>query len=97
MHIPKRRDSSRIQRRRFHEIKDFGLGRLPTHATMLKEVGILPTLVYFHPKGCFGYISTLRSRLALFSALKGCLAWVKKTLTSILRSIYDRFCVLICG
>ena len=29
----------------------------------LQEVGILPTLVYFHPKGC----------LAVFSALRGCL------------------------
>ena len=47
---------------------------------MIQEVGILPTLVYFHPKGCFGSISTLMSRLALFYALRGCLAWVKITL-----------------
>ena len=25
--------------------------RLPTHSSMLQEVGILPTLVYFHHKG----------------------------------------------
>ena len=25
--------------------------RLPTHSSMLQKVGILPTLVYFHPKG----------------------------------------------
>ena len=43
--LKKKRISPKIQRRRFREIKDFGLGRLPTH------VRILPTLVYFHPKG----------------------------------------------
>ena len=36
---------------RFREIEDFELGRLPTCATTLQEVRILPTLVYFHPKG----------------------------------------------
>ena len=33
--------------RRFREIKDFGLRRLPTHVSTLQEVEILPTLVYF--------------------------------------------------
>ena len=65
--------------------------------TMLQEVGIIPTLVYFHPNGCFSSISTLRSRLALFYALRGCLAWVKTTLITILRPVCGRFCVLICG
>ena len=36
-----------------------------TRAT-LQEVVILPTLVYFHPKGC----------LAVFSTLRGCLGWI---------------------
>ena len=35
--------SPNIQMRRFQEIKDFGLGRLPTRATALQEVEILPT------------------------------------------------------
>ena len=34
----------------FDEIKDFRIGRLPTGATTLQEVEILPTLVYFHHK-----------------------------------------------
>ena len=38
-HIPKRR--------RVWEIQDFELGRLPTRATALQEVRILPTLVLF--------------------------------------------------
>ena len=38
--------SPKIQRRRLREINDFRLGRLPTRATVLQEVGILPTLVY---------------------------------------------------
>ena len=46
-----RRISPNIQMRRFREIKDFGLGRLPTRATMLQEVGILPTMIYFNHKG----------------------------------------------
>ena len=33
--------SPKIQRRRFQKIKDFGLGRLPTRATMIQEVGFL--------------------------------------------------------
>ena len=33
-------------------------------SSTLQEVGILPTLVYFHSKGC----------LVVFSALRGCLA-----------------------
>ena len=53
---------------------DFGLGRLPTCATTLQEVGILPTLVYFHHKGCFGSIATLRAVWLFFFALRGCLA-----------------------
>ena len=39
-----------LRNRIFGEIKDFRIGRLPTHATMLQEVAILPTLIYFHPK-----------------------------------------------
>ena len=84
-YIQKIRNFTGDSKMRFREIKDFGLGRLSTHATMLQDVGILPTLVSFHPKGCFGSISTLRSRLALFSALRGCLTWVKTTLIAILR------------
>ena len=53
-----------------------GVLETPFDSTMLKEVEILPTLVYFHPKGCFGSISTLKSHLTLFSAIRGCLAWV---------------------
>ena len=41
----KRGISQKIRRRRFWEIKDFGLGRLPTHATTLQEVEIFPTLI----------------------------------------------------
>ena len=37
--------SPKIQMRNFQEIEDFGLRRLPTHATMLQDVGILPTMV----------------------------------------------------
>ena len=36
---------TKIRRRRFREIKDFGIERLPTCAITLQEVGILPTLV----------------------------------------------------
>ena len=32
--------------RRFQEVNDFGLGRLPTYNIILQEVGILLTLVY---------------------------------------------------
>ena len=48
LHVCKnrRRISPKIQMRGFQEIKDFGLGRLPTHAITLQEVGILPILVY---------------------------------------------------
>ena len=53
---------------RFGKIKDFGLGRLPTHSTMLQEVGVLPTLDYFHFKGCLAIVSTLRGCLARFVA-----------------------------
>ena len=58
-------------------------------STTLQEVDILPTLVYFHLKGCFGSISTLRSHLAIFYAIRGCLTCFKMTLISILR--------LVCG
>ena len=55
----KGRISLEVQRRIFRGIKDFGLERLPTHATMLREVGILPTLVYFpnlgREKGVFRF------------------------------------------
>ena len=44
------------------------------HSITLQEVGIIHTLVYFHHMGFFVSISTLRGRLALFSALRGCLA-----------------------
>ena len=37
--------SSKIKRRSFWEIEDFGLGRLPTRAITLQLVGILPTMV----------------------------------------------------
>ena len=43
--VPKEGVSLKIQRRKFREIEYFKLGRLPTHATMFQEVGILPTLV----------------------------------------------------
>ena len=100
MYIPKRRDftqdpNEEISGNQFF----FGLGGvLETSfgSTMLKEVKILPTLVYFHPKGGFGSISTLRSCLAIFSTLRDSLAWVKTTLIAILRPVCGRFCVLIC-
>ena len=62
-------------------------------STTLQEVGILHTLVYFHPKCYFGSISTRRSRFALFSALRGCLAWVKTTSIAVLRLVCGWFCV----
>ena len=58
--------SPKIQRRRFWEIKDFGLGRLPTRATTLQEVGILPILVYFHHKGLISRKMWRRGSKALF-------------------------------
>ena len=67
----------KIQRRRFWEIKDFGLGRLPTRATMVQEVGILSTWV----------ISNLRAVLRVdccVDALRGCLDCFKMTLMTIL-------------
>ena len=39
----------------------------------------------------------LRGCLDGFSALRGCLAWVKTTLITVLRTVCGRFCVLICG
>ena len=41
-----KKDPPKIQMRRFWEIKDFGLRRLPIRAITLPEVRILPTLVY---------------------------------------------------
>ena len=35
--------------------RNFGVGRLPTSATTLQEVGTLSTLVYFHPKGLISW------------------------------------------
>ena len=74
----------------FEKSKFSGLGGIletSFESTTLQEVEILHTLVYFHPKGCFGYISTLRSCLALFYALRGCLAWVKTTLIVVLQPV----------
>ena len=51
------RISMKIQRRRLWEIKDFGLGRLPTRAITLQEIGVFHTLVdYFHFKGCLALV-----------------------------------------
>ena len=38
------------------KIKDFKIGRLPIHATMLQEVEIFPSFVYFPSKGLFGCV-----------------------------------------
>ena len=65
--------SPKIQRRRFLEIKDFGSGRLSTRATTLQEVGILPTLIYFHHKGLILGRMWCRGPKALFSLFKNCL------------------------
>ena len=56
------------------EINDFRLGRLPTHATTLQEVGILSTLFIFHPKGYLVVFFALRGCLVVFSVLRSCLA-----------------------
>ena len=48
--------------KRFWEIKDFGLCRLPTRATALQEVKILPIFVY-------SYFLWIKIYLGLF---KGC-------------------------
>ena len=66
------RISLRIQRRRFQEIKDFELGRLPARAITLQKVGVLPTLDYFHFKGYLALVSALRG--CILASLKGCLA-----------------------
>ena len=50
-YIPKRRDFAEYLKEKFKEIKDFGLGRLPTLAITLQEVGVLHTLVLFSPFG----------------------------------------------
>ena len=69
--------SSKIQRRRFREIKYSGVGRLLSHATMLQEVRILPTW----------FISNLRAILRVdccVDAPKGCLGCVKMALIAVL-------------
>ena len=43
--VPRTRDFNEDLRKEIREIKDFGLGRLPTRSSMLQEVGTLPTLV----------------------------------------------------
>ena len=88
--VTKKEGFHKISRGHFRKSKFSRLGGV-------QEVGILPNLVYFYHKGCFGSISTLRSHLALFSSLRGSLAWVKTTLIVVLRPICGRFCVLICG
>ena len=68
---------------------DFGLGRLPTLATTLQEVGILPTW----------FISNLRVVLrydCCVDALRGCLDCVKTTLMAVLRPGCGRLCELFC-
>ena len=48
------RISPKIQKRRFREIKGVCIGSIletSYPSSMLQEVGILPTLVYFHPEG----------------------------------------------
>ena len=50
-YISKMGDFKEDPNEEIREIKDFGLGMLPTHTTTLQEVGILHALVYFHPKG----------------------------------------------
>ena len=59
--------------RRFWEIKDFRLRRLPICTTTLQEVGILPTLVYFHPKGLILGRMWYRGPKALFGLFRNCL------------------------
>ena len=99
--VPKNeRFHQRSKRGDFEKSKFSGLGGvLETFVgfTTLQDVGILSTFVYFHPKGCFGYISTFRCHLALFTALRGCLAWVKMTLIVVPQPVCGWFCVLICG
>ena len=58
--------SPKIQRKRFREIRDFGLGSFPTRATALQEVGILHTLIYFHFKGLISWEIWCRGHKALF-------------------------------
>ena len=59
--------SLKIQRRRFREIKNFGLGRLPIRVTTFQEVEILPPLVYFHHNGLISGKMWCRGPKALFS------------------------------
>ena len=44
------------------------------HSTTLQEVGILPTLVYFHSKARLALFPPLVAVLAMFSSLRSCLA-----------------------
>ena len=39
----------------------------------------------------------LRGCLTGFSALRGCLAWIKMTLIVVLRPVCGQFCLFICG
>ena len=75
--------------RRFWEIKDFGLGRLPTCDTTLQEVGILPTLVYFHHKGKILGKMWCKGPKALFSLFMNCLK-------TFLWLIWGQFCGPFC-
>ena len=59
--------------RRFLEIKDFGLGRLPSRATRLQEVGSLYTLVYFHPKELILVKMWCKGPKAMFGLFRNCL------------------------
>ena len=85
----KKRISPKIQRRRFREIKNFGLGRLPTRATTLQDVEILPAW----------FISNLRVVLRWDScndALRVCLDYVKMVLMTVLQPSCGRLCELFC-
>ena len=80
--VPKRRVSPKIQRRRFHEIKDFELERLPTHAITLQEVEILPTLVYsshfWQKNGSFKFqLDVFRPDERSFTLVKACIIFRK--------------------
>ena len=45
--VPRTRDFAEYPRKEVQEIEVVGFRRLPTSSYTLKEVGILPTLVYF--------------------------------------------------
>ena len=75
--------------RRFQEIKDFGLGRLPTHSTTLQAVGILHTLFHFHHKRLILGKMWCRGPKAQFGLFRNCLK-------PFLWFICSRFCGPIC-